>query len=190
MRIVEQLVKPLAKKPFKISTSRLILREFDAQDAEALFRLNSNPDVLRYTGDEPFPDVEAADDFITNYTHYHQHGFGRWAVTSLETGDFMGFCGLRRSGSTGDVDLGFRLFQRYWAQGYATEAARAAMSAGFDQFGLDFITGRVMRENLPSITVLQKLGMQFRELSEENELIWLIYAITADEFRRRDSAQG
>ena len=170
------------KKSFIINTKRLVLREFSPHDAEPLFRLNNNSEVMRYTGDPPFTDVLAAAKFINSYTHYSKFGFGRWAVTLRETGEFMGFCGLRKSESSLDVDLGFRLFQKHWAQGFATEAAGAALDAGFRQFELKDITGQAMRENLPSITVLQKLGLRFRELTEENDLFWLIYSISLEEF--------
>ncbi len=176
-------MRPLADDPFKISTDRLVLRKFCARDAAPLFKLNSDAEVLRYTGDAPFPDVGAAADFIRDYSHYRDHVFGRWAITSRDSGEFMGFCGLRRSQDSGEVDLGFRLFRRYWARGIASEAARAALQAGFEQFQLGEITARAMRENLPSITVLQKLGMRFRELVEEKELFWLVYAITATQYQ-------
>ena len=173
----------MRRKAFKISTHRLQLREFQAEDAAALFRLNSDPEVLRYTGDKPFVDISDASRFIDNYDHYAAHGFGRWAVLDRQTGQFMGFCGLRRRAETAEVDLGFRLFRRYWAAGFATEASQACLDAGFMDFGLEEITGRAMRENLPSISVLQKLGMVYRNMSEENGLFWLIYAITAEDYK-------
>jgi RimJ/RimL family protein N-acetyltransferase len=172
----------LTHDPFSISTERLLLREFIASDAVPLYALNSDPKVLRYTGDQPFPNVRAAADFIAGYDHYRQHGFGRWAVIARDHDAFMGFCGLRHNPTDGTVDLGFRLFPRYWAQGIATEAARAALGAGFGRFGLEEITGRAMRENLPSITVLQKLGMRFRSVQEETGLIWLVYVIDREAF--------
>jgi ribosomal-protein-alanine N-acetyltransferase len=165
-----------------INTKRLILREFSHIDAEPLYQLNTNPEVMRYTGDLPFADVTSAALFIDSYTHYSQYGFGRWAIIHRETEEFMGFCGLRHSETSSDTDLGFRLFQRYWARGYATEAATAALTAGFHQYGLKNIIGKAVRENLPSITVLQKLGMRFRELTEENDLFWLIYSISSEKF--------
>ena len=162
----------MTHRPFSIKTPRLELREFRAEDAEPLFKLNSDPEVLRYTGDDPFADERSAAEFIRNYAHY-----------DIDTDEFLGFCGLRLASPEADVDLGFRLFQRHWARGYATEAARAALTAGFETFGLAEITGRAMRQNLPSISVLQKLGMQFREVAEENELLWLVYAICAERYR-------
>lgn len=175
--------------PFFIDTARLRLREFRESDADDLFRLNTDPEVMRYTGDIPFADVAAARDFLRNYDEYAREGFGRWAVTNRETGEFMGFCGLRRSHVTGEVDLAFRLFQQFWSAGYATEAARASLEAGFERFGLDDIVGRAMRENLPSITILQKLGMKYRDMVEDRGEFWLVYGVTRGRFEERQAAQ-
>lgn len=168
-----------------IETQRLVLRPFEARDAQALFELNSHPDVMRYTGDQPFRDAAEAADFIEEYRAKTEPGFGRLAVTSIKNGEFMGFCGLNRDPDSGQVDLGFRFFRRHWAKGIATEAALACLEAGFGRLGLTEITGRAMRENLPSISVLQKLGMRFTQISESAGTIWLIYAISDEEYSRR-----
>lgn len=167
---------------FTIDTPRLHLREFRDEDADELFRLNSDPEVMRYTGDSAFTGPAAARDFLRHYDCYERDGFGRWAVTDQETGAFMGFCGLRRDRDSGEVDLGFRFFPRYWAAGYATEAASACLEAGFRNFGLEAIVGRAMRENLPSITILQKLGMKYRDMIEDDGEFWLVYTVDADRF--------
>ncbi len=167
---------------FTLETPRLILREFREEDAEDLFRLNANPEVMRYTGDTPFADVEAARRFVRDYDEYEREGFGRWAVIDRRDGRFMGFCGLRREMNTGEVDLAFRLSPRYWSSGFATEAARASLQAGFERFGLKEIIGRAMRENLPSISVLQKLGMKYRDMVEDDGEFWLVYAVGRDRF--------
>lgn len=160
-----------------LSTERLSLREFDPSDAPFLYTLNSNPDVLRYTGDSPFLDIAAAESFVKHYDHYARFGFGRWAVILKREERFIGFSGLRMNGESGEVDLGFRFFAEYWSQGYATEAGHAALRLGFERFELDRIIGRAMRENRPSITVLQKIGMEFYEVREESGILWLIYGI-------------
>ena len=167
---------------FRLETDRLILREFSEDDAEDLYRLNSDREVLRYTGDAPFLDSSSARHFLKHYQAYNEDGYGRWAVLCKASGNFLGFCGLRKDPATGDVDLGFRLFRKYWACGYATEAASAAMQAGFEQFGLTEIIGRAMRENLPSITVLQKLGMKYRDMVEDDGEFWLVYSVEAERF--------
>lgn len=165
-----------------IETDRLLLREFADVDARDLLALNADPTVIRYTGDDAFADYAAALAFVQSYDHYRRHGFGRWAVLIRHTGQFAGFCGLRKDGATGRVDLGFRFHRRFWSQGIATEAGRAALLVGFAGYKLPIIFGRAMRENLPSISVLQKLGMTFREVSEEDGSVWLVYAIRQHEF--------
>ncbi len=165
------------RKPL-FETERICLREFDTADAHYLYALNSDPDVLRYTGDTPFMTSKAAEAFIRDYDHYQRHGFGRWAVTLKPQQRFIGFCGLRSDPQTGEVDLGFRFFAQYWSQGFATEAGTAALKLGFENYGLEEIVGRAMRENRASITVLQKLGMEFSEVREESGVLWLIYAMS------------
>lgn len=158
-------------------------------DAMYLFTLNSNPDVIRYTGDDSFYDMSAAKNFVRDYDHYDQHGYGRWAVILKGEEKFIGFCGLRLDEKSGDVDLGFRFFADCWSQGYATEAGRVALKLGFESFGLDSIIGRSLRENLPSISVLQKLGMEFSEVREESELLWLIYSLDRNNWHEITSSQ-
>lgn len=171
----------MSHSEFTLETPRLRLREFRAEDAESLYALNADPDVMRYTGERGFENPASARHFLAQYRYTPEH-FGRWAVTHRESGEFMGFCGLKRPETGGQVDLGFRLFRRYWASGYATEAARACLQAGFEQFGLEEIMSRVMRENGPSISVLQKLGMTYREMVEADGEFWLIYAVGAERF--------
>jgi len=170
-----------------ITTARLYLREFEPTDAPSLYALNSNPEVLRYTGDEAFPNTAAAELFLEDYDHYKRFGYGRWAVVLESEERFIGFAGLRMDEQTGEVDLGFRLFTDYWSRGFATEAGSAALRLGFERFSLERIIGRSMRENRPSISVLQKLGMEFSEVREESELLWLIYSINRDGWRRATS---
>ena len=173
-----------------LETDRLYLREFDLADAPLLFALNSDAEVLRYTGDRPFPDIDAAESFIRDYDQYAQFGFGRWAVILKRNHRFIGFSGLRKDPASGEVDLGFRLFTDYWSQGLATEAGRAALRLGFEKFELDRIIGRSMRENRASITVLQKLGMEFSEVREESGILWLIYAIERESWNLPTSTPG
>ena len=167
---------------FVRQTARLKLRRFQTEDAAALFRLNSDPEVMRYTGDRPFTDPSAARHFIAHYDHYERNGFGRWAVLDRSSDEFMGFCGLRRQHEDGPVDLAFRFFRRYWASGYATEAARACLETGFEDYQEREIIGRAVRENLPSISVLQKLGMSYQDMEEEDGEFWLVYGVSAQRF--------
>lgn len=143
-------------------TARLLLREFSPEnDAAGFFELNNDPEVLRYTGDAPFDNEEAARLFLENYHQYRLHGYGRWSTILKETGEFLGWCGLRFMDDLGDADVGFRLHRRHWGQGYATEAARASVLYGFKELQLPAIVGRAAKENTASIRVLEKIGLQY-----------------------------
>ena len=60
-----------------------------------------------------------------------------------------------------EIDLGYRLMQNAWGKGYATEAAAKTLEYGFRTLNIKLITGRAHIENLASIKVLQKIGMDF-----------------------------
>ena len=144
-----------------LETERLYLREFETKDATGLYELNQDPEVLQYTGDKPFSDVRAAENFIRDYDHYRKYGFGRWAVVRKRDEAFLGYCGLKFQPEYGEVDLGYRFFKRFWGSGYATEAAKGCLKYGFESLNLKLIIGRAMDKNLGSISVLQKSGMVY-----------------------------
>ena len=141
-------------------TKRLILREFSLNDAEDLFNLNSDDEVIKYTGDQPFSSINEAHNFISDYNEYEQHGFGRWAVILKSTNKFIGWCGLKLN-EENMVDLGFRFFKNNWNQGFASEAAVSCLKYGFTELKLKTIIGRSLKKNVSSIKVLEKIGMTF-----------------------------
>lgn len=143
-----------------LTTPRLLMRQLLEEDAEELYLLNSDPAVLHFTGDKPFASVEAAREFIRGYDQYTKYRRGRLGMF-LETGAFVGWCGLKYHPETDETELGFRLKQAYWNKGYATEAARASLDYGFKQLGLFTIMGRVIKDNTASIRVLEKIGMRY-----------------------------
>lgn len=146
-----------------LETERLYLREMTPEDAESAYLLNLDPEVIRYTGDNPFESVEDAKTFLEKYTHYRQYGFGRWAVILKETGEYLGWCGLKYTPELDEFDIGYRFMQKFWGFGYATEAAEACMQYGFEKLGIPVIVGRAMPENTASVRVLEKIGLTYLE---------------------------
>ena len=143
-----------------LHTSRFYLREFELTDARTLYLLNSDEEVLRYTGDLPFENEEASRQFILNYDHYERFGFGRWLISD-QTNVPYGWCGLKFHPERGFTDIGFRLFSKFWGQGVATETARAVLLHGKNELSLSEIWGRTARENWASRRVLEKIGMTY-----------------------------
>ncbi len=142
-----------------LTTPRLHLRPLDPADAEQFYRLNQDPEVLRYTGDQAFASVQDARAFLEGYDQFTRHKLGRMAMLRQEDGAWLGWCGLRLDKETSEVDLGFRIFREYWGQGYATEAARASMEYG-ESLGYTRVIGRAVIQNQASIRVLEKVGMK------------------------------
>lgn len=146
--------------PAILQTSRLILSEFSKEDAEDLYLLNADPEVLKYTGDPPFESIEDALAFVDGYDNYSTDGFGRWTVRLKSDNSFIGWCGLKRH-SNGEVDLGFRIMRKHWGNGYATEAALGCIEYAFKSLDLPYLIGRAMKQNAASHRVLEKVGMLF-----------------------------
>jgi len=141
-------------------TSRLRHRAMTADDAEVFFRLKGDPVITRYTGEEPIASVDLARDAIANYPDFDVHGYGRWGVELKETGELIGFCGLKYLDEFDAVDIGYRFFPEHWGKGYATEASSACLDFGFETLGLERIIGLVLQDNAASIRVLEKTGMR------------------------------
>lgn len=146
-----------------IKAERLVLRRLTADDAENFYLLNLDPEVIRYTGDHSFLNIEEAKHFLDSYTHYHEYGFGRWAVMDKNSHEFLGWCGLKYSPEKEETDIGFRFFKKHWGKGYATEAARASLEIGFRQYKISEIVGRAMKANSASVSILEKLGLTFKK---------------------------
>ena len=148
------------QKRIIIETERLLLTEFSPSDAEHMYRLNLDPEVIKYTGDPPFESVEEAREFLENYSAYKKHGFGRWSVWLKPEEEYIGWSGLKRN-KEGLVDIGFRFFRSHWNRGFATESAKACLEYGFSKLKLKEIIGRADLENQASVRVLEKIGLSF-----------------------------
>lgn len=145
---------------FQLETARLTLREMQLRDAEDLVRLNADPEVVQYTGDGPFENLEAARSLVRNYRQYRDYRMGRWLLHLKTSGEFIGWCGLKFHPEENVVDLGYRLLKKHWGQGYATEASEACLRYGFAVLGLDRVVANAMSPNAASLRVMQKVGMR------------------------------
>ena len=148
-----------------LQTKRLTLRKLTTDDAFNFFNLNADQDVIKYTGDPPFNNQQAAYEFLSNYqkNNYDKYNYGRWAVILTETKEWLGWCGLKYSAEKKETDIGYRFYKKYWGDGYATESAKACLDYGFQTLRINRIVGRAMKDNIGSINVLKKIGMQYEK---------------------------
>ena len=143
-----------------LETSRLILREFDPDDADALARTLSDAETMRYY---PAPlDRPGVEAWISrNLRRYQEHGHGLWAMILKSSGELVGDCGLTVQDVDGqnEIEIGYQVRRDLWQQGLATEAARACRDYGFARLPVDRLISLIRRENLPSRRVAEKNGM-------------------------------
>jgi RimJ/RimL family protein N-acetyltransferase len=146
-----------------LETDRLLLREYVEDDAESFFKLNTDPEVVRFVPDKPLLNVEQARQTLIDHpiADYRRYGFGRGACILKSTGEQIGFAGLKYLDELGEVDVAYRLLPAHWGQGLATEVALASVRYGFAALGLKRITGLVMPKNIASVRVLEKTGLRY-----------------------------
>jgi RimJ/RimL family protein N-acetyltransferase len=143
-------------------TPRLILRRMTIDDSPLILQLNSDPDVVKYVHEQVLTEEEQARKIITEIIlPQYENNLGRWAMITKAGNEFIGWCGLKYRADRDEIDLGYRLKKEAWGKGYATEAARHTLDHGFTIPGVELITGRAHKENIASLKVLEKIGMNF-----------------------------
>lgn len=150
--------------PLPIETRRLVIRSLTRLDAPALHeRVFGDPAVMRFIPGGASPSVERTRAIVERFiAHERQHGFGLWAVELKETGELIGDTGLYLvEGSGPEVEVAYHYGETWWGQGYATEAATAAMTLGFRELGLMEIIAVCYPEHLASRRVMEKAGMRY-----------------------------
>lgn len=156
-----------------LETERLILRQLTTEDAEFIFELLNDPSFIRNIGDRNVRTIDDACAYIVNgpVASYAKNGFGLWLIALKETNEPIGMCGLIRRENLENVDIGYALLPRFWAKGYAVEAARATKAYAKDTVGLKRLVAIVDPANEGSIRVLEKIGLHYEKmvrLSEED----------------------
>ncbi|MEU4287620.1 GNAT family N-acetyltransferase [Kribbella sp. NPDC026596] len=145
----------------ELRTERLVLRPWRESDLEPWAAMNADPDVREHLGD--VLTREQSDASVAAFrAEFDERGYGWWAVEVRATGEFIGFAGLDQVDEgmpfTG-VEIGWRLARASWGHGYATEAALATLSVGFQTLNLPEILAVTTATNLRSQAVMRRIGM-------------------------------
>lgn len=138
------------------------MRRWRDSDRDPYAALNADPEVMRF-----FPatlDRAASDASVDRIEGlFERQGFGLWALELASTAEFIGFTGLNPMPDgipgAGGTEIGWRLARQSWHNGYATEAATAAVTVAFSDIGLDQIWSITAVMNQPSQGVMRRLGM-------------------------------
>ena len=177
-------------------TKRLHLRPWKTEDLAPFAQLNVDPRVMEYfpkilTPEESNQLAKRIQDKI------EAQGYGFWAASLIESGEFIGFIGLNPLTKVDflapfapAVEVGWRLAFDHWGKGYATESALAALKYGFETLKLDEIVAFTVPKNMRSRRVMERLGMHYNpaddfdhpKLSQEDKLCrHVLYRIRRDE---------
>ncbi|KAN0033109.1 hypothetical protein ACTA71_011317 [Dictyostelium dimigraforme] len=157
----------------KLETQRLIFRELESNDDENLFELlDSDPDVHKFL-EIAVVNIDQCRDAIKSIRNqYKMNGTGRMAVLIKETKEFIGWAGLKLehnvNGHEQYYDIGYRFIKRYWGNGYATEATQFFINYGFNVLKIDKICAFTDKDNIASRKVLEKSGLKFIEMFDDN----------------------
>jgi len=153
----------------ELRTPRLLLRQWRPSDEAAMTTINGDPEVTRYLNRPAGP--AAARAFLAMVqAHWHEHGYGFWAVESLEpesAGRFFGFIGVGHPtfipALARKLEIGWRLGRSAWGRGLATEGATAIRDHVSATLAVSELISIIHPENLRSRRVAEKLGMSIGE---------------------------
>ncbi len=177
------------------TTERLILRDWRATDRDVFLRHLNSPAVMRWLGgvqDEAA--YVAAFERLDRYSRDFGHTF--WIVERRADGEVLGFCGLKRVNAEGalnpgDFEIGWRLREEAWGQGFAREAAIASLDLAFDRFAAPHVVALTVAGNRASWGLMERLGMTRRADLDYHDPSCgpdlnptIVYAIDAREWRR------
>ena len=148
-------------------TERLRLRLWGEGDAELFYQIMNTPAVMRHLGGvQDRAAWDAAAGRIAGFQRDYGHTF--WLLERKEDGELIGFCGLKRVNApgtdlTGQFEVGWRLRESAWGQGYAKEAAIASLDLAFGRFGAAHVVALTVGPNDESQGLMKRLGMTRRE---------------------------
>jgi RimJ/RimL family protein N-acetyltransferase len=151
-----------------LETERLQLRKFVLDDVEALARVISDPETMRYYP-APYDRSGVLEWIQRNLRRYAVDGHGLWAMVLKESGEMIGDSGLTKQSVEGvdEIECGYHLRRDRWGKGLATEAARACRDYGFAHLKVDHIISLIRPENWPSRRVAERNGMTLWK-----EVVW------------------
>ncbi|MCO6353930.1 GNAT family N-acetyltransferase [Pseudoalteromonas shioyasakiensis] len=169
-------------------TARLSFRLMDENDAELLYELDNDPEVMKHLTRGKVSTMQGIKEvFIPRLNAYRneQKGWGLWQVNIIESNIFIGWVLVRPMGFFEqpdfiDLEIGWRFKKMSWGKGYASEAALAIAKAVSEPEEVKSLSATALKDNLGSIKVMEKLGLKFvknyNHKDEQGELPAVLYS--------------
>lgn len=150
-----------------LETPRLLLRAFTLDDVDAMYSLATVPEVIRYVGNKPAQSKQDVLDYLQQHPlrDYQVYGYGRFACVWKETGQVIGFSGIKFLDEISETELGYRFLPEFWGKGLATEAGSAVIEFA-QALGLTRLVAVIHPDNEGSKQVATKLGFSLQGKTE------------------------
>ena len=164
----------------KITTlisERLILRPFNLSDLDAYSALCAYELFMKYLGGNTFTKEQTWENIAIIQGHWLLRGYGIWAIELKQTHEFIGRAGLLNLYRWPGIEVCWALSPNHWGNGYATEAAAAAIEWAFTNNVADSLISLIHPQNIKSENVAQRIGEKFKELITFKEQPTKIYEI-------------
>jgi RimJ/RimL family protein N-acetyltransferase len=147
-----------------IETKRIILRQFTPEDAADNYRIYTDPENMKFMGRQP-DSVEFEREHIRKHiaNYYEKYEFGLWAVVLKENNRLIGRCGFlyQQIEDARELEITYLIDKHFQGRGLATEAARETVRLGFEKYNFSRIVAVINPENLASIRIAEKIGMEY-----------------------------
>jgi len=148
-------------------TERLYLRRLRPEDAQLLFQLDSDPEVMRFISKgQPTPLARIENEYLPRMLGYYRQSppQGFWMAQLRASDEFVGWFHLRPDKiELEEMELGYRLARNVWGHGLATEGSRALLQRAFGEWGYGKVCARTLAVNLASRRVMEKVGLRFEQ---------------------------
>ena len=160
-------------------TERLFLRPPLPSDLEVFVEIHEDPEVMRHMVTIGQAGGRAAGwrTLALLLGHWHLLGYGQWTVIEKATREIIGRAGLWNPEGGLGLEVGWVNRQSKWGRGFATEAARAAVTHGFETVGADHLISLIRPDNVRSIRVAEKIGETFERHEKQDGVDVLVYGI-------------
>lgn len=169
----------------KLETERLVLRELNADDFNALYEVLGDSDIMQHYP-YAFDEKRVMNWIIKNIERYRVFGFGLWAVVLKETGEMIGDCGITMQNINGFIrpEIGYHIAKRHQRRKYAKEAAQKCRDWAFENTPFNIIYSYMKKSNFASSATAVSIGMRkVDEFTDEENDETVVYAVTREEWK-------
>jgi Acetyltransferases, including N-acetylases of ribosomal proteins len=163
-----------------------MMRPLTADDLDELAALRSDPQVMKYIGEQTREKVAERLRFYIE--SYEKNGYGACGISLKGETALIGWSGLQPLEDSGEVEIGYGFQTPYWGKGFATEVAAAWLRYGFEHIGLKRIVAIALPDNTASWRVMEKLGMKYEKNAKHYGFDVVYYAIAREDFQPDENA--